>query len=166
VGVNLFFFPESYTDIASVSILASTTGGESFFHPKFTPVRDRDTLHDEIKRTITRETAYNATVRIRCSSGLRVSDHIGNYLQRSLTDLEFGTLDDSKAFAAVLKHEGPRLDERLPVYIQVAILYTSSSGERRVRCLNLSLAVTSLIGNVFRFADIDSSVTVFMKDGM
>ena len=165
VGVNIFFFPEAYTDIASVSVLAATTGGETFFHPKFNPVRDRPSLQHEIKRTLTRETGYNATIRVRCSSGLRVSEHIGNFLQRSLTDLEFGILDDAKAFAAVLKHEGPRLDERLPVYIQVAALYTTQSGERRVRCLNISLAVTSLIGNVFRFADLDASVTVFMKDG-
>ena len=166
VGVNTFFFPETYTDVASVSILSGTTGGESFFHPKFQPVRDRSILHDEIRRALTRETAYNATIRVRCSNGLRVAEHIGNFYQRSLTDLEFGTIDESKSFAAALRHEGQRLDERLPVYVQVAVLYTSSSGERRVRCLNLSLAVTSLIGNVFRFADLDAGVTVFIKDGM
>jgi protein transport protein SEC24 len=165
VGVNAFFFPEQYTDVASVVTLAGITGGAAFFHPKFQPVRDRETLFDEIKRTITRETAYNATVRVRCSNGLRVSDHIGNFYQRNLTDLEFGTIDDAKAFAAVLRHEGQRLDERQPVYVQVAILYTSSDGHRRVRCLNMSLTTTSLIGNVFRFADIDAAVTVFMKDG-
>jgi hypothetical protein len=38
------------------------------------------------------------------------------------------------------------------------------SGERRVRCLNMSFAVTSLIGNVFRFADLDATVTLFLKE--
>ncbi len=165
VGINVFLFPEQYTDVASVGILSSITSGEVFFHPKFQPVRDRDSLYDEIKRVVTKETVYNATIRIRCSNGLRVSDHIGNYYQRSLTDLEFGTLDDGKAFAAVLRHEGQRLDDRQPAYVQVAALYTSSSGERRVRCLNMSFSTTSLIGNVFRFADLDTSVTVFIKDG-
>ena len=165
VGINVFLFPEQYTDVGSVGTLSSITSGEIFFHPKFQPVRDRDTLHDEIKRIVTRETVYNATIRVRCSNGLRVSDHIGNYYQRSMTDLEFGSIDDSKAFAAVLKHEGARLDDRQPAYVQVAALYTSSSGDRRVRCLNMSFAATSLIGNIFRFADLDSSVTVFIKDG-
>jgi protein transport protein SEC24 len=165
VGVNIFFFPDQYTDVASVGVLSSTTGGEIFFHPKFSPVRDRETLFDEIKRIIIRETAYNTTIRIRCSNGLRVSDHIGNFYQRSLTDMEFGTIDDGKAFAAVLKHDA-RLDDRSPAFVQVAILYTSASGERRVRCLNMSFAVTSLIGNVFRFADLDATVTLFLKDGM
>lgn len=165
VGVNVFLFPEQYTDVATLSTLSSTTGGEVFFHPKFQPVRDRDTLYDEIKRIATRETAYNATIRIRCSNGLRVADHIGNFYKRSLTDLEFGTIDEGKSFAAVLHYESTRLDDRQPAYIQVAVLYTSASGERRVRCLNLSFGATSLIGNVFRFADLDASVAVFIKDG-
>jgi protein transport protein SEC24 len=164
VGVNVFFFPDQYTDVASIGTLASTTGGELFFHPKFNPVRDRDTLFDEIKRVLTRETAYNATIRIRCSNGLRVAEHIGNFYQRSLTDLEVGTIDDAKTIAAVLRHEA-RLDDRAPAYVQVAVLYTSSTGERRVRCLNMSFTVTSLIGNVFRFADLDGAVTLFMKEG-
>ncbi|EIW66261.1 hypothetical protein TREMEDRAFT_35099 [Tremella mesenterica DSM 1558] len=166
VGCNVFFFPQQYIDVASVGTLCSVTGGEAFFHPKFSPVRDRETLQDELKRVCTRETVYNATVRIRCSTGLRVADHIGNFYQRSLTDLEFGTIDDAKAFAAVLRHDGHKLDERSMAYVQVAVLYTSANGERRVRCLNLSLAMTALIGNVFRFADLDASVTLFMKDAV
>lgn len=165
VGVNLFLFPEQYIDVATLSTVSSTTGGEVFFHPKFQPVRDRDTLYDEMKRIVTRETAYNATIRVRCSNGLRVSEHIGNFYQRSLTDLEFGTMDDEKSFAAILRHESTRLDDRQPAYCQVAVLYTSSNGERRVRCLNLSFGATSMIGNVFRFADLDASVAVFLKDG-
>jgi protein transport protein SEC24 len=166
VGVNTFFFPDSYIDVASIGTLSSTTGGEVFFHPKFNPVRDRDLLHSELLRVMTRETAYNATVRVRCSDGLRAVDHIGNFYQRSLTDLEFGTLDDSKSFAAVLKHEsGQRLNDQKPSFVQVAVLHTSENGERRVRCLNMSFTTTSLIGNVFRFADLDASVTLFLKDG-
>ncbi|WVF67842.1 hypothetical protein IAT40_002603 [Kwoniella sp. CBS 6097] len=162
VGVNIFMFPEVYSDIASVGAMSATTGGEVFFHPKFQPVRDRDTLQNEIKSIITRETAYNAMSRTRCSVGLRVSDHLGNFYQRAATDLEFGALDSQKSFVAVLKHEG-RLDDRQPAYVQVATLYTSSSGERRVRCLNMSFVVTSMIGNVFKFADQEAGIAVLLK---
>jgi protein transport protein SEC24 len=97
--------------------------------------------------------------------GLRVSEHFGNFYQRSLTDLEFGCIDSSKAFSAVVKHEGGRLDDRQRVYFQVATLYTAADGSRRVRCINLSLEATVLIGNVFKFADLDTSVTMFAKEG-
>lgn len=165
VGVNTFVFPDQACDLASVGALSAVTGGEMFFHPKFNPVRDRDALNDEIKRVIVRETAYNATVRIRCSNGLRIAEHNGAFYQRSLTDLEFGTLDESKAFTATVKHEGHRLDDRQSAYVQVATLYTSSSGERRVRVLNASFPVSGLIGNVFRFADFDATVVMMFKDG-
>jgi protein transport protein SEC24 len=165
VGVNTFVFPDQACDLATVGILSATTGGEMFFHPKFQPVRDRDALSDEIKRVIVRETAYNATVRIRCSNGLRVSEHTGAFYQRSLTDLEIGTLDESKAFTATIKHEGHKLDERQMAYVQVATLYTSASGERRVRVLNASYSISGLIGNVFRYADFDASVVMLYKEG-
>lgn len=97
--------------------------------------------------------------------GLRVSEHYGNFYQRSLTDLEFGTLDANKAVAAVIKHEGAKLDDRQRVFFQVAALYTAADGSRRVRCINLALEATVLIGNVFKFADLDTSVTFIAKEG-
>lgn len=164
IGVNTFLFPDQYTDVASVGSLCGVTGGETFFHPRFEPVRDRDILFDELRRVITSELAYNATIRIRCSNNLRVSDHYGNFYQRSLTDLEFGQLSDGSAIAATMKYEG-KLDERELCFVQVAVLYTSSTGERRVRTLNMSMGVTGLIGNVFRFADLDAAVTLYAKEG-
>nr|XP_019007763.1 protein transporter SEC24 [Kwoniella pini CBS 10737]OCF46544.1 protein transporter SEC24 [Kwoniella pini CBS 10737] len=164
VGTNIFVFPEQYCDVASIGHITSITGGETFFHPKFSPPRDRNLLYSEIEDLILkRELVYNVSIRIRCSNGIRISDHIGNFYQRSMTDLEFGQLDSKKSFIAVLKHEGSRLDERQPAYIQVAILYTTSSGERKVRLLNMMFGVTGLIGNIFKFADQEAGVGVLLK---
>lgn len=174
VGVNTFLFPDQYTDVASIGVLGAVTGGRTFFHPKFHPVRDRDTVFSEINQITNtsannngaNETVYNATTRIRCSNGLRIADHVGNFYQRSLTDLEFGLMDSTSAFMAIIKHDSSgKLDERVQGFVQVAVLHTTSAGERRVRIMNMSFGVTSLIGNVFRFADLDASVTVFIKDG-
>jgi protein transport protein SEC24 len=103
-------------------------------------------------------------LRIRCSNNIRVGEHFGNFYQRSLTDLEFGTIGDSAAIGAVLKYEG-KLDERELSYTQVAVLYTSGNGDRRVRVLNMSMGTTGIIGNVFRFADLDAAVTLYAKEG-
>ncbi|KAL7423034.1 COPII coat Sec23p-Sfb3p heterodimer component [Cryptotrichosporon argae] len=166
VGVNAWTFPDAYTDLAAVTAPCGASGGDAFFHPRFEPARDRDVLRAELERVVARETAYNATARVRCSAGLRVVDHLGAFYQRGLTDVEFGTLDDAKAFAAVLRHDGARLDDRAQAYTQVAVLYTTGTGERRVRCMNNAYAVSSLIGNIFRFADLDASLGVFFKDAV
>ncbi|KAI5477132.1 protein transport protein SEC24 [Pseudohyphozyma bogoriensis] len=163
VGVNVFLFPTQYIDVASIGVLPGLTGGELFFHPRFEPVRDGGKLRAEIKRVASRETGYSVTMRIRCSNGLRVADHFGNFFQRNVTDLEFGTLDSDKAIAARIKHEG-KLDEKVDAHFQCAVLYTSASGQRRVRVHNLAVPTTTLLANVFRFADMDTTLAYIAKD--
>jgi protein transport protein SEC24 len=92
-----------------------------------------------------------------CHLGLRITAHYGNFYQQSVTDLEFGTLDADKAVSISLEVTH-NLDEREHAYLQSAVLYTSSSGQRRVRTCNLALPVASLAGSIFRFADMDTVV--------
>lgn len=163
VGINLFLFPSQFIDVASLGVLAGLTGGDVYFHPRFDPVRDGLKLQSQIRRTLTRETGYSVTMRVRCSDGLRVADHFGNFFQRNVTDLEFGTIDADKAVAALIKHEG-KLDDKRDAYFQCAVLYTSATGERRVRLHNLAVPVTQVMANVFRFADIDATMAYCTKE--
>ncbi|GAA6041073.1 hypothetical protein JCM8097_004706 [Rhodosporidiobolus ruineniae] len=165
IGINLFLFPSQYIDVATLGILPGLTGGDLFFHPRFDPVRDGKTVKAEMARVMQRETAASVTMRIRCSNGLRISDHFGNFFQRNVTDLEFGTLDADKAIAARIKHEG-KLDEKADAHFQCAALYTSATGERRVRVHNLAVPVSSVISNVFRAADLDTTITQITKDAI
>lgn len=170
VGINTFFFPDQYTDVASVGHLSAVTSGESFFHPRFDATRDRYALQEELKRIIcaspaaSKEIAYDATLRVRCSAGLRVHEYLGNFYQSTMTDVELANVTERTAVGVTMRYDS-RLDEKDLAYIQAAMLYTTSAGERRVRVLNLSVHVTSLIGNVFRFADLDAIVTIFAKEG-
>lgn len=58
------------------------------------------------------------------------------------------------------------LDDRGDVYVQAAILYTSVSGQRKVRVCNLKLGRPSrMVGNVFKGADMDAGVALLLKEG-
>jgi protein transport protein SEC24 len=83
---------------------------------------------------------------------------------RTSTDLEFGVIDSDKAVTALIKHES-KLDETLDAHFQCAILYTSTSGERRVRIHNLAVPVSNVMGDVFRYADMDATLTCVCKQG-
>ncbi|WFC98366.1 COPII coat Sec23p-Sfb3p heterodimer component [Malassezia yamatoensis] len=163
VGINTFFFPSQYIDVATIGHMTAETGGEVFFHPRFDPVRDGSRVVAEVQRAILRETAYNATMRIRCSSNLKVVKHYGNFHPHSLTDLELGTWDADKALTALVKHDG-KLDESQEAYFQCAVLYTTATGERRVRVHTMGVPVTNSLGNVFRYADMDSAVSFYAKE--
>ncbi|KAF7975377.1 hypothetical protein HWV62_9713 [Athelia sp. TMB] len=165
VGVSMFMGQSKPIDVASIGVVCSLTGGEIFFHPRFNRNEDAVVLDSQLKRLVSRKTVFDCMVRIRCSHGLRIGAHYGNFYQKSSTDLELGVLDADKAISVGLEHSRA-LDDRSYAYLQCAVLYTSLSGQRRVRTCNLAIQVASLAGNVFRFADMDTVVCHLTREAL
>ena len=114
---------------------------------------------------MTRETGYQALMKVRCSNGLQVSAYHGNFLQHSFgADLELGSIDADKALGVMFSYDG-KLESKLDAHFQCALLYTTAAGERRVRCTNTVASVSEHIGEVMRYIDQDSVVTMMAKEG-
>ncbi|KAL4067050.1 hypothetical protein V8B97DRAFT_2025337 [Scleroderma yunnanense] len=165
IGVSMFLGMSKTIDIGSIGTVPSATGGDIYFHPRFKPSRDKIVLASQLRRLVIRTTAYNCVKRIRCSNGLRISKYYGNLHERSPTDVEVGICDADKAFSASIEHTRS-LDDQQYAYLQCAVLYTTRSGQRRVRTCNLALQVTPLAGNVYRFADMDAVVCHLARESM
>lgn len=84
---------------------------------------------------------------------------------RNTTDLELAGIDCLKAFGVSLKHDG-RLEERGDSYIQAALLYTTSTGSRRIRVHNLQLNNTNELSQVFKMAEMDTSINYIAKSSI
>lgn len=69
-----------------------------------------------------------------------------------------------QSIAVEIKHDD-KLNEEDGVFIQVALLYTSCYGERRVRILNLALKCCSQISDLFRHCELDTLVNYWSKSG-
>ncbi|KAI7817471.1 Sec23/Sec24 trunk domain-containing protein [Gamsiella multidivaricata] len=162
LSIDLFLFPNAYVDVATLGCLSSITGGETHMFVNFNAGRDGVKLVGDIGRIVTRPFGYNALMRVRCSSGLRIAEHFGNFHMKNSTDLEIAGLDSEKAFGVLVKHDG-KLDEKTEASFQVALLYTTADGRRRVRVHNFSTPVTTLLGNVFRWADMDTTINFLSK---
>lgn len=55
---------------SNVGRVASMTGGELFYHPRFVPARDGAVLQAQLRRLVQRTTGYNCMMRVRTSNGL------------------------------------------------------------------------------------------------
>lgn len=61
-----------------------------------------------------------------------------------------------------MKHDDKLTDDE-GVYIQAALLYTSCSGVRRLRIINLSLKTSSQLAELYRTCDLDAIINYFSK---
>ncbi|KAG9014795.1 COPII coat Sec23p-Sfb3p heterodimer component [Tulasnella sp. 427] len=166
VGVNLWVFPDRWADLGSIGSICNVTGGDIHFHPRFQVERDIHLLQSEISRTLRRTTAYNCSVRTRCSNGMHVSSYISLLHQPTADTLTVGTLSADHAIAAKLEHVGSGIkdDQRKSVHVQAAVLYTSVEGQRRVRVCNVGVRPSTMAGNVFRWAEQDTGVCLLAKE--
>lgn len=67
-----------------------------------------------------------------------------------------------QAIAVEVKHDDKLTDDE-GVYIQAALLYTSCSGIRRLRIINLSLKTSSQMAELYRACDLDAIINFFSK---
>ncbi|KAI3460913.1 hypothetical protein Pfo_017576 [Paulownia fortunei] len=162
IAVNIYAFSDKYTDIASLGTLAKYTGGQVYYYPSFQSSIHKDKLRHELTRDLTRETAWEAVMRIRCSKGVRFTSYHGNFMLRSTDLLALPAVDCDKAYAAQLSLEETLLTTQT-VYFQVALLYTSSSGERRIRVHTAAAPVVADLGEMYRLADTGAIISLFSR---
>ncbi|XP_075216989.1 COPII coat complex component secretory 24CD isoform X2 [Lycorma delicatula] len=161
-SVDLFIFNNSYIDLATIGQISRLTGGEIFKYTYFQADIDGERLIEDIKHDVSRPVGFDAIMRVRTSTGIRPTDFYGHFFMSNSTDMELASIDCDKAVAVEVKHDD-KLTEEEGVYIQVALLYTSCSGQRRVRILNLSLKTCSQMADLYRACDLDTIINFFSK---
>ncbi|KNA11292.1 hypothetical protein SOVF_136540 [Spinacia oleracea] len=162
IGINVYAFSDKYTDIASLGTLSKYTGGQVYYYPSFRSTIHADKLRHELARDLTRETAWEAVMRIRCGKGVKFNSYHGNFMLRSTDLIALPAVDCDKAFAMQLGLEETLLTTQT-VYFQVALLYTASCGERRIRVHTAAAPVVSDLGEMYRRADTGAIVSVLSR---
>jgi protein transport protein SEC24 len=114
---------------------------------------------------VARETGYQALMKVRCSNGLQVASYHGNFQQHAFgADLEFGAIDADKTIGVMFAYDG-KLDAKLDAHFQSALLYTTATGERRVRLTNTVASVSEGGAECMRYIDQDAVVGMIAKEG-
>ncbi|KAK4754555.1 hypothetical protein SAY87_002659 [Trapa incisa] len=162
---HVFLTAESYIDIASISVVPRTTGGQVYNYLPFSALSDTAKLYNDLRWNIIRPQGFEAVMRARCSQGIQVQEYHGNFCKRIPTDIDLPAIDCDKAIMVSLKHDD-KLPDGSEFAFQRALLYTTMYGQRRIRVTTLSLSVTSMLSSLFRVADLDAQFTSMLKQGM
>ncbi|KXS17082.1 hypothetical protein M427DRAFT_97202 [Gonapodya prolifera JEL478] len=162
VCVDMWVVPGGYVDLATIGTLAALTGGSTYYYQGFDYGRDGPKFVNDVRKSVEGNFGYDAVLRVRCSTGLRTTDHFGNFNMSNSTDVQLAGVSPRTSLAVAVQYDS-KLDEKADAFFQVAMLYTTAGGNRRIRILNAAVPVTSQIGNVFRYADMDTTVNYLMK---
>ncbi|THU46580.1 hypothetical protein C4D60_Mb09t06430 [Musa balbisiana] len=168
VCVDIFITTQTFVDIASISVVPTTTGGQVYYYYPFSALSDPGKLYNDLRWNISRPQGFEAVMRVRCSQGLQVQEYSGNFCKRIPTDIDLPAeaflmqIDSDKTIMVTFKHDD-KFQENSECSFQCALLYTTVYGQRRIRVMNLSLPCTTMLSSLFRSADLDTQFACFLK---
>ena len=121
---------------------------------------------NEFYNSLSRKHVWESVFRIRLSMGFRAGEALGNIqIKQKTQDLVLAPTMDSDR---VIMYEFERTKDdtnqdqsgRLNriskkfLFVQSALLYSSSEGQRRIRCHNMAIPLTTSVNEAFEFIDV------------
>ncbi|KAG6773338.1 hypothetical protein POTOM_020608 [Populus tomentosa] len=180
VCVDVFITTQTYVDIASISVIPKTTGGQVYYYYPFSAVSDPAKLYNDLRWNVTRPQGLRrAVMRVRAFKFKNTMETFASAFQ----DIDLAVIDCDKTIMVTLKHDDKLQDGQnvlfrtskqtkitvtgnlcaTAILVLCALLYTTVYGQRRIRVANLSLPCTNNLSNLFRLADLDSQFVCFLK---
>lgn len=153
VTIDLFLTGAKYQDVASLSNLPRFTAGQTHFYPSWicSKVEDVNKLSREISEHLSMDIALEAVLRVRCSTGFRMSGFFGNFFNRSSDLCSFPTFPRDQSYVIEVNIE--ESIGKPVVFFQAAVLHSTCFGERRIRVMNLAIPTSSKLEDIYASAD-------------
>ena len=153
ITVDLFLASEEYMDIASLTNLTRFTAGQTHFYPGFSAshLSDVTKFTKELSKHLSMDITMEAVMRARGSTGLRMSSFYGHFFNRSSDLCAFSTMPRDQSYVFEVTIDEPITTEYC--YIQVAILLSLNTGQRRIRVITLAIPTTESLLEVYASAD-------------
>ncbi|CAI5658524.1 protein transport protein Sec24C isoform X2 [Oreochromis niloticus] len=160
--VDLFLFPNQYVDVATLGVVPVSTGGSVYKYTYFQAQSDQERFLNDLRRDVQKLVGFDAVMRVRTSTGIRATDFFGSFYMSNTTDVELAGLDCDKAITVEFKHDD-KLSEETGALMQCAVLYTSCSGQRRLRIHNMAVNCCSQLADLYRNCETDTIINYFSK---
>lgn len=164
IAVDLFLLNQQYSDLATLSGISKYSGGCIHHFPLYQKTKPQlvETLKRSFDRYLTRKIGFEAVMRVRCTRGLQIHTFHGNFFVRSTDLLSLPNVNPDAGYGMQISYEESLTDIK-SVCFQAALLYTTSSGERRIRVHTMCLPVTASLTEVMYSADVQCIVGLLAK---
>jgi protein transport protein SEC24 len=162
----------AYKNLANLADLAKFSSGSLYYYPEYSARGHGMKFSNELYHCLTRRVAWEAVFRIRTSTGFSQIASYGNIqIKNKTNDL---ILYPSVDLDRVVTYELEKTDSNLAgqgedpnraarrdtshLYIQSALLYSTSEGERRIRVHNIAVPLTNLKHLPYEHMDVTALV--------
>ncbi|CAF4625685.1 unnamed protein product, partial [Rotaria socialis] len=166
IACDLFLLNSHYIDLATLSGVSKYSGGEVKYYPSYHSVQtpyEVERFENDLRRYLQRKIGFEAVMRLRSAPGaLAIQTFHGNGFVRSVDLLVLPNINPDAAYGMQVAIEDS-LAQYTSVTFQIALLYTSSKGERRIRVHTLSLPVSANLNDICANADQEAVVSLIAK---
>lgn len=192
ISVDMFLAPASaYVDAATLVRVPRACGGRLYLFSNFDPVRDSPSLHRSLCSAMGSVRAFEALLRVRCSMGVDTTgEFLGHFARPQRGEDVAGPVFDATSSLAREITVVSKLPEAATnngaamnggygggfgappnqaanlhddACVQAAILYTDPAGRRRIRVHTVFANKTTVLGDVFKHADVDATAAFLAK---
>jgi protein transport protein SEC24 len=165
ISVDMFLFPYQYMDLAALGELPKLTSGFLHSYVMFNYEKDGQRFEEQLNKTLTTTTAFEAVMRIRCTKGMRITNFYGNFFIRGTDLMALPNVNSDSVFGFDLVHDEQNVASTY-VTVQAALLYTSGEGQRRIRVMTQALPVTSSSSDIVKGLDVNTACNLLCKQGV
>ncbi len=143
---DVYVASTQYCNLISICEVSRHTGGEVYFYPYFNKSRFETKLYHEIWMNITNPTAWETAFKLRLSKAWR-STHVYGHCHIKTGDMiTVSCLNSSSALTYDIELIS---DDAYVMYVQSALLYSSSDGERKIRVMNYMLPMKNDLREIY-----------------
>ncbi|GFE55323.1 vesicle transport protein [Babesia ovis] len=156
VSVELFVCTPQSVNLTALYHLSSLTAANIHHIPLRTHVGNSK-LGEELTRVLTRETGWEAVMRVRASKGWKITNWFGHCYIRGSDLMVLPNCHSDQTFTVTFEHEENVVTAKTS-YFQAALLHTTSSGERRIRVSTYAIPVSDNATEVLLSVDAEATV--------
>ena len=165
ISVDMFLFPYSYMDIASLGDLPKYSAGSLHSYVMFNLEKDGPRFEEQVHKTLTQNTAFEAVLRTRVTKGMRITNYYGNFYIRGADLMALPNVNSDSVFGFDLSHDGENLASNY-VTVQSALLYTNGHGQRRIRVMTQAFPTTTLTSELVNSVDVFATCNLIAKQAI